>query len=141
MPETSSCSALCRPKTFSMAKLISPTVALARAAPIDNSRRFPFPVRAHSVSASSADETFAGSRCDLSSASRFACACRTTELSTLRTFIASCLSRTYLFNPTMTWAPESIRACVRAEASWIRFLGKPSSIALAMPPACSHSTT
>ena len=51
--------ALFRPKIFSKAELISPTGAWARAARIDRSRRFPLPVRAHSESASSADETLA----------------------------------------------------------------------------------
>ena len=44
-----------------------------------------------------------------------------------------------MFTPITAWAPESIRAWVRAAASSIRSFGMPSSIALAMPPACSTS--
>ena len=37
------------------------------------------------------------------------------------------------------WAPESMRAWVRAAASSMRSLGMPCSMALAMPPASSAS--
>ena len=37
------------------------------------------------------------------------------------------------------WAPESMRAWVRAAASSMRIFGMPCSMALAMPPASSAS--
>ena len=39
----------------------------------------------------------------------------------------------------MVWAPESMRACVRAAASSMRIFGMPAAIALAMPPSSSTS--
>ena len=47
---------------------------------------------------------------------------------------ASCSSLKRLM-PTMVWAPLSMRAWVRAAASSMRILGRPVSMALAMPPS------
>jgi hypothetical protein len=60
-------------------------------------------------------------------------------LSTLRTSISSSSSTGYLLTPMTGWAPESMRAWVRAAASSMRSFGMPASMALAMPPAFSTS--
>ena len=44
-----------------------------------------------------------------------------------------------MLTPITAWAPESIRAWVRAAASSIRSFGMPSSIARDIPPARSTS--
>ena len=44
-----------------------------------------------------------------------------------------------MLTPITFWAPESIRAWVRAAASSMRILGMPCSMALAIPPARSAS--
>ena len=44
-----------------------------------------------------------------------------------------------MFTPISFCAPESSRAWVRAAASSMRIFGRPSSIALAIPPASSAS--
>jgi hypothetical protein len=61
-PVTFCVSARWRPQTCSSASLTSPTVARARIAWIDRSSRLPLPVRADSVSASSAARTARASR-------------------------------------------------------------------------------
>lgn len=45
-----------------------------------------------------------------------------------------------MFVPTMTSAPESMRACLRVAASSMRSLGMPDATALPMPPSSSTSS-
>ena len=136
-----------RPKTFSSASEISPTVAFARAASTASASRFcPSPrgapsaiAAAASVSASSAASTARSSRSARSRRSFSSCSARTPALSTLSTSICSSSSTTYLLTPITGWRPESMRAWVRAAASSMRSFGMPASMACAMPPAASTS--
>ncbi len=71
--------------------------------------------------------------------SRAICASRTAVLSISRTSISSYLGGWYLFTPTITSSPRSIRAWRRVAHSSMRSLGMPWRIALIMPPSSSIS--
>ncbi len=139
MPVMERISAVCLPKCFSSASLISPTVALACAALTASSSKLPLPVLAHSVNALNAFSVAALSRSARNFFRLAICSAHTAELSTLRTSMVSSTSGRYLFTPMTDWRPESILACVRAAASSMRILGIPASMALAMPPNASTS--
>src|ERR1700743_3029315 len=132
-------SARCRPNTFSIASEISPTVALARAASIASASRLPLPSPALRGSAASAASTSFWLRSERSRDSLSIWSRRTVEFSTLSTSIGASSMGLYLLTPITACLPASIRACVLAEASSIRSLGTPASIALAMPPSSSTS--
>ena len=57
----------------------------------------------------------------------------------LRTSTSAFSAEAYLFTPTTTCAPLSIRACNRAALSSMRCLGSPCSMAFVMPPSASIS--
>ncbi len=102
------------PMRLSIADVISPTVALARAASTLSASRLPLPERAACASASSAVFSAAGSRSAFRRFSLSSCSARTLELSTLRTGTSSSSATMNLFTPTTVCAPVSMRACVRA---------------------------
>ena len=61
-------------------------------------------------------------------------------LSISRISTGSSWSRRYLFTPTMTSLPESIRACFSAAHCSIFSLAQPDSTARVMPPMASTSS-
>ena len=137
-----------RPKTFSSASEISPTVAIARAASIDERQQVAVRrVRAGAGlgrgAVSARQRRTAGVLValgpqppqlgDLLGADR--------AVVDLEHVDRSRSSGTrYLLTPITGWRPESIRAWVRAAASSMRSLGMPGlDGGLAMPPAASTS--
>ena len=89
--------------------------------------------------ASRAFFTAASSREARNSFSRLIWLSRTAVLSTARMSIGASFSRRYSFRPMIFSSPESMRACLRADASSIRIFGMPVSMALAIPPSFSIS--
>ena len=144
-PEIVLITALYRPTISSQASLISPRVARCPAAMTARLSRFSllfFPSlnsRTHSVMAARSFFTCSLSRLARSFLSDSSCSRRTAVLSISRMSMGSSWSRRYLFTPTMVCTPESMRACVRAAASSMRILGKPVSMAFAIPPSFSIS--
>mmetsp|Transcript_26728 Transcript_26728/g.64474 ORF Transcript_26728/g.64474 Transcript_26728/m.64474 type:complete len:400 (+) Transcript_26728:526-1725(+) len=135
------------PHCRSNASEISPTVHLARAASMASPIRLPPPLLsaalAESVSARSAASTRASSRSARSARSLRSCASITAWLSMVRTSTAGCAdfaAGLKALTPTITSAPESIRACLRAALSSILRLGMPEATAAAMPPSASTSS-
>ena len=57
-----------------------------------------------------------------------------------RISIASSLASLYLFTPTMTSLPESMRACLSAAHSSTFIFAQPLSTAFVMPPIASISS-
>jgi hypothetical protein len=57
-----------------------------------------------------------------------------------RMSIASSLASLYLFTPTITSLPESMRACLSAAQPSIFILAQPDSTACVMPPMLSTSS-
>ena len=57
-----------------------------------------------------------------------------------RTSIGSSFASRYLFTPTTTSSPVSIRAWRPVAASSMRSFGMPASIAFVMPPSASTSS-
>ena len=138
-PEIERITALWRPHTFSTAKEISPKDARARAASSARASKLPSPDSVACVIASRQDWTLSSSRLARNCSRRRICASRTAVLSTSRISNGSSLSRRYLLIPMIASRPESIRAWRRAAASSIRILGRPVSIAFAIPPRDSIS--
>ena len=129
-----------RPYTFSRASEISPTVARARAASTASASRLPSPDSAAAVSAFNARSQAAASRSRRTRSRRATWASRTAVLSMSSTSTSGSSSSWYLFTPTITSSPRSMRACFRAAASSIRSLGMPDSTAFVMPPRASTSS-
>ena len=90
--------------------------------------------------AASAFFTAASSRLARSSLSRLIWLSRTAVLSTARMSIGASFSRRYSLMPMIFSSPESMRACLRADASSMRIFGMPVSMALAIPPSFSTSS-
>ena len=120
--------------------MISPTVAFTLAASTASSKRLPVLFSAALVRFLSFSITIELSLSALLRANLSSCLFRTKALSTFKTSIFTSSWAAYRFTPTMTWRPESIRACVRAAASSILILGIPASIAFAIPPRSSISS-
>ena len=129
-----------------MASLISPTVARKRAALTLKSSKFAWPPSpfmcnlAAAVISAKAFLTACGSRLALMAVRRLICESRTATLSTCRMSRSASSFNWYLLTPTITSSPRSIRACLRAADSSMRNFGRPSSMALAMPPFSSISS-
>mmetsp|Transcript_6570 Transcript_6570/g.20628 ORF Transcript_6570/g.20628 Transcript_6570/m.20628 type:complete len:393 (-) Transcript_6570:96-1274(-) len=129
-----------RPKTDSIASVISPSVARALAATMAAASRFLLSSFAAAVTPSSAALTAAASRDALICARRSFWLASTCLLSILSTSVFCSDVGLYLLTPTMTSLPESMDACRRAADSSIRSLGMPSSMQRTMPPFSSTSS-
>ena len=134
-------SARWRPNTSSMASVISPTVARARAASIAEREQVAVAggALASARSSAAAHARVVAVGADAARAGRSAaraprcCRCRGRRR-------ASSSSGRYLLTPTMTSSPRSTRAWRRAAASSMRSFGMPDSTALVMPPSASTSS-
>mmetsp|Transcript_13725 Transcript_13725/g.30267 ORF Transcript_13725/g.30267 Transcript_13725/m.30267 type:complete len:278 (-) Transcript_13725:1382-2215(-) len=141
-PLTTLVTATCRPHVFSRALLISPRVALALAASTASNSRLgasPGGLAEACDNLSRQSNTVLSSRLSLTRRIDSICARSTAVLSILNTSMGFC-SVMYLFTPTTTSLPASMRACFLVAASSIRNFAMPLSMAFVMPPSPSTSS-